>query len=40
MIVALTSDVYVAGQLYDAASTIMQQRLSQIQGVGQVGVGR
>ena len=27
------------GQLYDAASTIMQQRLSQIQGVGQVSVG-
>ena len=39
MIIALTSDVYSKGQLYDAASTIMEQRLSQIQGVGQVSVG-
>jgi multidrug efflux pump len=39
MIVALTSAVYDKGTLYDAASTIMQQRLSQIQGVGQVSVG-
>jgi multidrug efflux pump len=39
MIVALTSDVYDRGPLYDAASTIMSQKLSQIQGVGQVTVG-
>jgi len=39
MIVALTSNVYDRGKLYDAASTIMQQRLSQIRGVGQVSVG-
>jgi multidrug efflux pump len=39
MIVALTSDVYDQGQLYDAASTILQQKLSQVQGVGQVAVG-
>ncbi len=39
MIVALTSNVYDQGQLYDAASTILQQKLSQIQGVGQVVVG-
>ena len=39
MILALTSNVYDRGKLYDAASTIMQQRLSQIQGVGQVSVG-
>jgi multidrug efflux pump len=39
MILALTSNVYDRGALYDAASTIMAQRLSQIQGVGQVGVG-
>jgi len=39
MILALTSAVYDRGTLYDAASTIMQQRLSQIQGVGQVTVG-
>ncbi len=39
MILALTSDVYDRGPMYDAASTIIQQRLSQIQGVGQVSVG-
>jgi len=39
IIVALTSDIYSRGQLYDAASTIMQQRLLQIEGVGQVNVG-
>ncbi len=39
MILALTSDVYDRGKLYDAASTVMQQSLSQIQGVGQVSVG-
>jgi len=39
MIIALTSNVLDRGQLYDAASTIMQQRLSQVQGVGQVTVG-
>jgi multidrug efflux pump len=39
MILALTSAVYDRGKLYDAASTIMQQRLSQVQGVGQVSVG-
>jgi multidrug efflux pump len=39
MILALTSDVYDRGKMYDAASTIMAQRLSQVQGVGQVTVG-
>ena len=39
MILALTSVVYDRGKLYDAASTSWQQRLSQIQGVGQVSVG-
>ena len=39
MIIALTSDVYDRGHLYDAASTIMAQKLSQIPGVGQVTVG-
>ena len=39
LILALTSNVYDRGKLYDAASTIMQQRLSQVQGVGQVTVG-
>ena len=37
--IALTSNVYDRGTLYDAASTIMQQKLSQIPGVGQVFVG-
>jgi multidrug efflux pump len=36
MIIALTSDTYTRGQMYDTASSIMQQRLSQIDGVGQV----
>ncbi|KAF5407372.1 MAG: Multidrug resistance protein MdtC [Candidatus Udaeobacter sp.] len=39
MVIALTSDIYSRGQLYDAASTIMQQRLLQIAGVGQVNIG-
>ena len=39
MIIGLTSDKYTPGQLYDQASTVMQQKLSQISGVGQVNVG-
>ena len=39
MILALTSPVLSKGQIYDAASTIMAQRLSQVSGVGQVVVG-
>jgi multidrug efflux pump len=39
MIVGLTSDSYSKGQLYDYASTIMAQRISQVSGVGQVTVG-
>jgi multidrug efflux pump len=39
MIIGLTSDKFSPGQLYDQASTVMQQKLSQIQGVGQVSVG-
>jgi multidrug efflux pump len=39
IILALTSDIYDRGKLYDAASTIIQQRLLQIEGVGQVNVG-
>jgi multidrug efflux pump len=39
MMIALTSDVYTEGQLYDAASTVMSQRISQISGVGQVTIG-
>ncbi len=39
MIMALTSDKLKPPQLYDAASTILLQRISQIRGVGQVIVG-
>jgi len=34
--IALTSSVLSKGQMYDAASTIMAQKLSQVKGVGQV----
>jgi len=37
--IALTSTIYDRGPLYDAASTIMEQKLSEIQGVGEVFVG-
>jgi multidrug efflux pump len=39
LILVLTSDTMTKGQLYDAASTILAQKLSQIKGVGQVNVG-
>jgi multidrug efflux pump len=39
MIMGLTSDKYGPDRLYDEASTVIQQKLSQIQGVGQVNVG-
>ena len=39
MILGLTSKVYDRGPMYDAASTIVEQRLSQVEGVGQVSVG-
>lgn len=39
MILTLTSDIYNPGQLYDYASTQLAQKLSQIQGVGDVTVG-
>ena len=39
MILGLTSDKYGPDKLYDEASTVIEQKLSQIQGVGQVTVG-
>ena len=39
MILGLTSDKYGPDKMYDEASTVVQQKLSQIQGVGQVTVG-
>ncbi len=38
MILALTSDTYNRGQMYDAASTLIAEKLSQVKGVGQVTV--
>jgi multidrug efflux pump len=39
MILALTSDTIPVGRLYDAADSILAQKLSQVDGVGQVTVG-
>jgi multidrug efflux pump len=39
LILGLTSDKYGPDKLYDEASTVIEQKLSQIQGVGQVTVG-
>ena len=39
MILALTSQTLTRGQLYDAASNVLQQRLSQLDGIGQVSIG-
>ena len=39
LIISLTSDTMPRAQLYDAASTILAQKLSQSKGVGQVTVG-
>jgi multidrug efflux pump len=39
LLIALTSDSVGTPQMYDAASSILQQKLSQVRGVGQVFVG-
>ena len=39
LILSLTSDTVTKAQMYDAASSILGQKLSQVQGVGQVFVG-
>jgi multidrug efflux pump len=39
MVLALTSETIGQGRLYDAASNVLQQRLSQVNGVGQVTLG-
>src|SRR5262249_43754366 len=39
LILALTSDTLSPGQIYDSASTILQQKLSQVDGIGQVQIG-
>jgi len=38
-IIAMTSTTKTQGQIYDAASTVLQQALSQVEGVGQVTIG-
>ena len=39
MIIALTSDIYSRGKMYDLGSSILAQKLSQVEGVGQVTLG-
>ncbi len=39
LVLALTSDTLGQGRLYDAASNVLQQKLSQVAGVGQVTLG-
>ena len=39
LILALTSKTLTQGQLFDAGSTVLQQRLSQVDGIGEVIVG-
>ncbi|MCK6388867.1 MAG: multidrug efflux RND transporter permease subunit [Zoogloea sp.] len=39
LIVALTSATLARPQMYDAASTVLAQRLAQVEGVGQVSIG-
>ena len=39
MVLALTSEVLEKGQMYDLASSIVAQKLSQVQGVGDVQIG-
>ena len=39
MVLALTSRVVTQGQLYDVASSVLAQRIAQLEGIGQVTVG-
>ncbi len=39
LILSLTSKTLTRGQLYDAASNVLQQRISQLKGIGQVIIG-
>ncbi len=39
MILAMTSATRTQGQVYDSAATVLQQKLSQVNGIGQVNVG-
>ena len=39
MLLSLTSETRTMGQVYDAAATVLQQKLSQVKGIGQVNIG-
>src|ERR1700692_4585965 len=39
LILALTSSTLSQGQIYDAASSVLQQKVSQLSGIGQVTIG-
>ncbi|RYD30446.1 MAG: multidrug transporter subunit MdtC, partial [Verrucomicrobiaceae bacterium] len=39
MILTLTSDITTPGKMYDLASTVLAQKISQLEGIGQVFVG-
>jgi multidrug efflux pump len=39
LILSITSDIYTQAQMYDSASSVLQQKISQVNGVGQVIVG-
>jgi multidrug efflux pump len=39
LILALTSDTLSRGQIYDAATTVLEQKFSQVEGVGEVDIG-
>jgi multidrug efflux pump len=39
LVLTLTSDTMRQGELYDAASTVLSQKLSQVEGIGEVTVG-
>jgi multidrug efflux pump len=39
MVLTLTSDTLTQGEMYDAADTIVGQKLAQVRGIGQVSVG-
>ncbi len=39
LVLTLTSDTQTRGDLYDAASTVLAQKLSQVEGIGEVVVG-
>ncbi len=39
LILGLTSDTLSLGQLYDSAATVVQQKMSQVEGIGNVDIG-